>query len=92
MNKESMVYEEKGKRREHLTVEVVIADMIKQKIEEHPEAKEEIRKVLLDHIAEVNQKIADYKRIHELKIRLTDFEKTSTLKIKRFLMRPQDQR
>ena len=92
MIKESMVYEEKGKRREHLTVEVVIADMIKQKIEEHPEAKEEIRKVLLDHIAEVNQKIADYKRIHELKIRLTDFEKTSTLKIKRFLMRPQDQR
>jgi len=88
--KESMVYDEQGKRREYLTVEVVVADIVREKMEQYPEKAEEIKKILLEHVAEVNKKVADYKRIHELKIRLTDFEKTSTLKIKRFLMRPQD--
>lgn len=89
--KESMVYEGlNSNSKECLTVEIVIADVIKQKMDEHPEAREEIKMVLLDYLAEVNKKLSDYKQIHELKIRLTDFEKTSTMKIKRFLLQKQD--
>lgn len=84
--KESMVYEEQDSNSYgRLTAAIVIIDEIKQRISEHPEAKEEIKKILLDYLAEINKKISDYKRVHKLEIRLTDFEKTTTLKIKRFI-------
>ena len=83
--KESLVYQDPASNsRERLTAEVVIIDAVKQKIDDHPEAIEEIRKILQDYLSEVNKKLSDYKRIHNLKIRLSDFEKTSTMKIKRF--------
>ncbi|MDD4608355.1 MAG: AMP-binding protein [Bacilli bacterium] len=88
--KESLVYEDVVNNRGKLTAEVVITDIIKQKILEHPEAKEEIKKVLLEYLSEVNKKLSDYKRVHDIKIRLTEFEKTSTLKIKRFLFNKQN--
>ena len=89
--KESMVYGVKNSNsREHLTAEVVVIDTLKQKIAENPEYKEEIRKVLLDYLNEVNKKLSDYKRVHELKIRPSDFEKTSTLKLKRFMIGKQN--
>ena len=91
MIKESIVYESKNSNnRGLLTAEVVVADEIKQRMDEHPEAKEEIRKILLNYLSEVNKKLSEYKQIHDLKIRLTDFEKTSTLKIKRFVPQSQD--
>lgn len=87
MVKESMVYENTNSNsRGSLTAEVVIADEIKQRIDGNPAATEEIRKILLDYLNEVNQKLSDYKRVHNLKIRLSEFEKTSTLKIKRFIL------
>lgn len=83
--KESMVYQEHTPTaKEKLTAEIVIIDTVKQKITDHPEALDEIKKVLQDYLNEVNKKLSDYKRVHNLKIRLSDFEKTSTLKIKRF--------
>lgn len=89
--KESMVYENANAGNHgNLTAEVVVSDIVKQKIDDHPEAKEEIRKILLDYLSEVNKKLSDYKRVHDLKIRLTEFEKTTTMKIKRFAFRKQD--
>lgn len=83
--KESIVYQDStSNSRDKLIAEVVMIDSIKEKINAHPEFMEEIRKTLLDYLSEVNKKLSDYKRIHNLKIRLIDFEKTSTMKIKRF--------
>jgi long-chain acyl-CoA synthetase len=83
--KESVVYEEeKGNGRKSLTAEVVLIDEIKQRIEQNPEATEEIMEILNEYLKEVNNKLSDYKQVSGIKVRETDFDKTSTMKIKRF--------
>jgi long-chain acyl-CoA synthetase len=46
---------------------------------------EEIEKVIKSEVAEVNAKIAEYKKIKKFTIRTEEFMKTSTKKIKRYL-------
>ena len=46
--------------------------------------KEEIKKVISDVIANVNSKIPNYKHIKEFAIRDSEFEKTTTQKVKRY--------
>ena len=46
---------------------------------------ERIREIINDEIQVVNRRMADYKRIEKIEIRLEEFEKTSTRKIKRTL-------
>ena len=46
--------------------------------------KEEIKKVISDVIANVNSKIPNYKNIKEFAIRDSEFEKTTTQKVKRY--------
>jgi long-chain acyl-CoA synthetase len=89
--KETVVYgSDNFNNKGRLTAEVVVIDELKQKIADNPEYKEELKKMLLDYLKEVNKKLSEYKRVHELEIRQTDFEKTSTLKVKRFSVRKQN--
>lgn len=44
-----------------------------------------IKEVLLEKIRELNKKMVSYKAVKDIKIRTTDFAKTTTMKIKRFL-------
>lgn len=90
--KGSMVYEEENKHHGHLIAEVVLIDEIREKIKAHPEYESEIKKTLTDYLALVNDRLSEYKRVHNLVIRENDFDMTSTLKIKRFLTRPQGQK
>ena len=46
--------------------------------------KEEIKKVISDVIANVNSKIPNYKHIKDFAIRDSEFEKTTTQKVKRY--------
>ena len=46
--------------------------------------KEEIKKVISDVIANVNSKIPNYKHIKDFSIRDSEFEKTTTQKVKRY--------
>jgi long-chain acyl-CoA synthetase len=84
--KECMVYgkEEEGSKELLLSVKV-IPDY--EKIEEkHGKdlTEEEIHKIIWEEIKNVNKKLTSYKAIKNLEIKKDEFEKTTTMKIKRF--------
>ncbi len=84
--KECMVYgkEEEGSKELLLSVKV-IPDY--EKIEEkHGKdlREEEIHKIIWEEIKKVNKKLTSYKAIKNLEIKKDEFEKTTTMKIKRF--------
>lgn len=84
--KESLIYPETQNKdnKIRLIAEIVLADEIIKKIKDNPEYSNEIIRVINDYIKEVNQKLPDYKRINDFIIRKEEFEKTTTLKIKRY--------
>ena len=49
-----------------------------------PFTEEEIYKIIWNQIKQVNRKLSNYKCIRKLEIKTGQFEKTSTMKIKRF--------
>lgn len=90
--KEVMVYgkepsaeDNKGKNDKELIITariIVDNDYIKEKYGEKTE--EEIHDIIWDKIKEVNKKLTSYKYIKKLEIKHDEFEKTSTMKIKRY--------
>lgn len=84
--KESMVYgkeEEKGKE---LTITARVIpnyDEIKSKYNKEL-SDEEIYNIIWNKIKEVNRELTTYKAIKKLEIKKDEFEKTTTMKIKRF--------
>lgn len=88
--KESMVYgkepdkNSKKEQKELIITARVIPDY--EKIEElHGKlSKEEIHDLIWNKIKEVNKKLTSYKAVKSLEIKEGDFEKTSTMKIKRY--------
>ncbi len=84
--KECMVYgkEEEGSKELLLSVKVIPNY---EKIEEkHGKdlKEEEIHKIIWEEIKKVNKKLTSYKAIKNLEIKKDEFEKTTTMKIKRF--------
>ena len=84
--KECMVYgkEEEGSKELLLSVKVIPDH---EKIEEkHGKnlREEEIHKIIWEEIKKVNKKLTSYKAIKNLEIKKDEFEKTTTMKIKRF--------
>lgn len=84
--KECMVYGKEDGKSKELTISVkVIPDY--EKIEEkHGEnlSQDEIYKLIWEEIKKVNKKLTSYKAIKHLEIKQDEFEKTTTMKIKRF--------
>lgn len=92
--KECMVYgkEEEGSK-ELLLSAKVIPDY--EKIEEkHGKdlTDEEIHKIIWEEIKKVNKKLTTYKAIKNLEIKKDEFEKTTTMKIKRFVELQKDKK
>ena len=88
--KESMIYgkkPEKNSRKEQKEL-IITAKVIPdyEKIEEMygKISKEEIYDIIWKRIKEVNKKLTSYKAIKTLEIKEGEFEKTSTMKIKRY--------
>ncbi len=84
--KECMVYgkEEEGSKELLISVKV-IPDY--EKIEEkHGKdlTEEQIHKIIWEEVKKVNKKLTSYKAIKNLEIKKDEFEKTTTMKIKRF--------
>jgi len=83
---ESMVYgKEVAGEKELIITARVIPDY--EKIEELHGAglnEEEVYKVIWEQIRKVNRKLSNYKTIKKLEIKTEQFEKTSTMKIKRY--------
>ena len=88
--KESMIYGKKPEKnskkeqKELIITARVIPDY--EKIEEMYDkiSKEEIYDIIWKRIKEVNKKLTSYKAIKKLEIKEGEFEKTSTMKIKRY--------
>ncbi len=55
-----------------------------KKDQERPFTEDEIYKIIWNQIKQVNRKLTNYKCVKRLEIKTDQFEKTSTLKIKRF--------
>ncbi|MEG2831848.1 MAG: AMP-binding protein [Bacilli bacterium] len=68
-----------------ITVEIVLVDELIKKMNEHPNIKEEITKIIKDYIDEINKKISDYKRIKQVELKEEPFKETSTNKVKRYI-------
>ena len=81
--KESMVYGKKEDDDITLTVQL-LPDIEKIKEEFGEIDLEEIKKIIWKDIKKINENLVVYKRIKNLELRDKDFEKTTTMKIKRY--------
>ena len=90
--KEVMVYGkapegEEAKRKDDKEL-IITARVIpdKEKIEElHGNiSDEEVKKIIWEQIKQVNKKLTSYKAVKSLELKEGEFEKTSTMKIKRY--------
>lgn len=84
--KESMVYgkEEEGKKELIITARVI--PNYEEIEEKHGKSlvEEQIRNIIWEEIKKVNRSLTSYKAIKNLEIKKEEFEKTTTMKIKRF--------
>lgn len=85
---ESMVYgkKEEGKNEKELVITAKIIPNY-EKIEElHGKdlSEEEIQKIIWEKVKEVNKKLTSYKAVKKIEIKKDEFEKTTTMKIKRY--------
>lgn len=86
MIKESMIYQHSNSddNRIKIIAEIVLSDEIMNQINKHPFYRKEIMQVIKEYINQINNDLPDYKRINDFIIREEEFEKTTTLKIKRY--------
>ncbi len=83
---ESMVYsKEKGDDAKIVADIIVNQEFIDAKFKDEPKSKEEIKEIIWQEVKRINQTLVSYKHITEINIREKEFEKTTTLKIKRYL-------
>lgn len=83
---ESMVYsKEKGDDIKIVADIIVNQEFIDAKFKDEPKTKEEIKELIWQEVKRINQTLVSYKHITEINIREKEFEKTTTLKIKRYL-------
>jgi len=83
---ESMVYsKDKGDDIKIVADIIVNQEFIDAKFKDSPKTKEEIKDIIWQEVKKINQTLVSYKHITEINIREKEFEKTTTLKIKRYL-------
>lgn len=83
---ESMVYsKEKGDDIKIVADIIVNQEFVEAKFKDEPKTKEEIKELIWQEVKKINQTLVSYKHITEINIREKEFEKTTTLKIKRYL-------
>ena len=88
--KECMVYgkkagEEKENKELIITVKVIPNYEEIERLHGKELNEEEIREIIWNRIKEVNKKLTSYKAIKNLEIKHDEFEKTTTMKIKRYV-------
>ncbi len=91
--KESMVYGKEDKDSKELIISVKVIPNYEKIEEKYGKIllEEEIYKVIWEEIKKVNKKLTAYKAIKHLEIKKDEFEKTTTMKIKRFAEIKKDQ-
>ena len=83
---ESMVYgKEEGEKELIITAKVIPNYEEIEKLHGKDLDEEEIKKIVWNKIKEVNKSLTSYKAIKKLEIKHDEFEKTTTMKIKRYV-------
>ncbi|MDD3453078.1 MAG: AMP-binding protein [Bacilli bacterium] len=83
--KESLVYSINNENNKlALVVDIVLEDVIANKIIENPKYEQQVIEIIDTYIKKTNAKLPAYKHITKFNIKTEEFEKTTTLKVKRF--------
>ena len=92
--KECMVYGKEVEGQKELVISVKVIPNYEEIEELHGKdlSEEEIRKIIWEEIKKVNRELTSYKAIKNLEIKKDEFEKTTTMKIKRFAEIKKDQK
>ena len=86
--KESMVYQKENKEKDDTIISAILVpdyDKVKEKYGELSE--DDLKEKLWQEVKNVNDNLVSYKHVKEISIREKEFEKTTTLKIKRYLVK-----
>lgn len=84
--KESMVYSVPKNDDILIVADLILdAEFIEEKFGKDAKTAEEIKQIVWEEVKKINQSLVSYKHIREINIREKEFEKTTTLKIKRYL-------
>lgn len=83
---ESMVYSKDKDDDIKIVADIIVnQEFIDAKFKDVQKTKEEIKDIIWQEVKRINQTLVSYKHITEINIREKEFEKTTTLKIKRYL-------
>lgn len=86
--KESMVYQTENEQKDDTILAAIIVpdfDKVKEKYGEISD--EELKQKIWEEVKLVNKQLVSYKYVKQIKIRKEELEKTTTLKIKRYLVK-----
>ncbi|MBR4111125.1 MAG: AMP-binding protein [Clostridia bacterium] len=86
--KESMVYQQENEQKDDTFLAAIIVpdfDKVKEKFGEISD--EELKEKLWEEVKGVNKQLVSYKYIKQIEVRKEELEKTTTLKIKRYLVK-----
>lgn len=84
--KECLVYGEEGKSDTVISAVVTLdEEYLKEEYGKNIPEISKLKEIIWEKIKGLNKKMVSYKAVKNLKIRTTDFAKTTTMKIKRFL-------
>ena len=83
---ESMVYLKPEKDDLTLCAEIRLnKEFIEEKFKDNPKTDEEIKQIVWEEVKRIQEHLVIYKHIKEISIREKELEKTTTMKIKRYL-------
>ena len=83
---ESMVYTKAKDNDVKIVADLILnKEFIENRYKDAPKTPEEIKEIVWNEVKKINQTLVTYKHITEINIREKEFEKTTTLKIKRYL-------
>lgn len=84
--KETLVYGKSSKNDIIISAQILVnKDYIEDKFKDSPKSEDEIKELIWQEVKKVNNKLVIYKHITNFEIREKEFEKTTTMKIKRYL-------